>query len=180
MPIISLQSQFDGKSKLVWADYSYGSSPTPADVMERITANFTSAQRDAVKQVDPGSIFSECPQNYHGYTPCFAAIAFQNIPFVNASVDSRLNPDVEYTIFADWGLRYINVEKHTSDLEQRVMPLQWEIDKVCLLLLIYTCHSSSKYSMRQFQGHHGDADWYPATDSIGMAFYTTEQRRSSD
>lgn len=134
MPIISLRTQFDGNSKLVWADSSYGfydGSPTPADVMERITANFTSAQRDAVMEVDPDSIFSECPQNYRGYTPCFAAIAFRKIPFANDSG----NPNVAYTIFADWGLRYINVEKHTGDLEQRVMPLQWEIDRVCLLFL---------------------------------------------
>lgn len=99
--------------------------------MERVTANFTSAQRDAVEQVDPSSIFSECPQNYHGYTPCFAAIKFRNIPSANATGASVLNPNVAYTIYADWGLRYINVEKHTSDLENRIMPLQWEIDRVC-------------------------------------------------
>lgn len=138
MPVKSLQSQFDGTSKLVWADnssgYDYG-SPTPAQIiMERITANFTSAQRTAVNQVDPNNIFSECPQNYQGYTPCFAAIAFQSIPFLNESGISGLSSNVNYTIYADWGLGYINVEKHTSDYEKRIMPLQWEIDSVRLVL----------------------------------------------
>ena len=150
MPIKSLQSQFDGEANLIWADYSYEhyyGSPTPAQVMERITANFTSAQRAAVKKVDPEAIFSECPQNYRGYTPCFAAIAFKSIPFLNASGISLLNQNVEYTIYADWGLGYINVEKHTSDLEKRIMPLQWEIDRVCLLLLS-SCHSVPQYGLR--------------------------------
>ena len=141
MPIKSLQSQFDGRSNLIWADYSVGDyygSPTPTEVMERITANFTTTQRSAVKKVDPEDIFSECPQNYRGYTPCFAAIAFQNIPFQNGSGVSR---NVEYTIYADWGLGYINVEKHTGDLEKRIMPLQWEIDSVCLPFLLSPCRS---------------------------------------
>jgi hypothetical protein len=113
--------------------------------MERITANFTSAQRAAVKKVDSGDIFSECPQNYRGYTPCFAAIMFQNIPFHNYSGTSWLNPNVIYTIYADWGLGYINVEKHTSDMEKRIMPLQWEIDKVCFSFLSSSCHSVPQY-----------------------------------
>ena len=147
MPIKLLETQFDGTSKLVWADYSnvsYG-SPTPTEVMERITTNFTSSQRAAVKQVDPDSIFSECPQNYHGYTPCFAAILFQNIPYTNSS-GFGLNPNITYTIYADWGLKYVNVEQHTSDFEERIMPLQWEVDRVCFLLLMLSCAS-----MRQFQ-----------------------------
>jgi ATP-binding cassette subfamily A (ABC1) protein 3 len=143
VPIKSLQSEFDGKSNLVWADFSYGhyySSPTPVDIMERITANFTTFQRAAVKNVDPENIFSECPQNYRGFTPCYAAIAFQNLPFLNTSVP-WLDPNVEYTIYADYGLEYINVEKHTGDLEKRIMPLQWAIDSVRLLFLLSSSHS---------------------------------------
>jgi len=107
--------------------------------MERITANFTTSQRAAVKKVNPEDIYSECPQNFRGYTPCYAAIAFHNVPFPNASVP-WLAPNVVYTIYADWGLGYINVEKHTGDLEKRIMPLQWAIDSVGLPFLLSSSH----------------------------------------
>jgi ATP-binding cassette subfamily A (ABC1) protein 3 len=41
---------------------------------------------------------------------------------------------VNYTIRADTGLSYINVEKHTGDLELRVLPLQWALDEAIITL----------------------------------------------
>lgn len=125
MPIQALP--FDGKTTLVWADSTDGnSSPSPKEIVSRLTANFTASQRAAVKQVNASDIFASCPQNWRGFTQCFAAIEFENIPSLNESIRTW----VDYTIYADFGLGHINVEKHTSDYEQRIMPLQWEIDKV--------------------------------------------------
>lgn len=39
-----------------------------------------------------------------------------------------------YTIRADAGLAYINVEKHTSDSELRILPLQWALDEAIITL----------------------------------------------
>jgi hypothetical protein len=146
VPIDSLQRQFDGQTKLVWADGSSLSSPsypTPKDVIDRITANFTSTQLAAVKEVKPGGIDSECPQNWNGVSPCFAAIEFSNIPNTNGSL---LLPNLYYTIYADLGLGYINVQKHTSDMEKRILPLQWEVDKVASIVKISLFFSSSDSS----------------------------------
>ena len=37
---------------------------------------------------------------------------------------------VNYTIFADAGLSFIDVAHHTSDFETRIFPLQWAVDQV--------------------------------------------------
>jgi ATP-binding cassette subfamily A (ABC1) protein 3 len=37
---------------------------------------------------------------------------------------------VNYTIRADAGLYHIDVVKHSSDYEKRILPLQWAIDQV--------------------------------------------------
>lgn len=49
-------------------------------------------------------------------------------------MDAAAAPPVNYTIFADAGLSYINVEHHTSDFERRIFPLQWAVDQVRLFL----------------------------------------------
>ena len=127
MPVQTLQSQFDGKTTLVWADNTDGnSSPSPKEVVARLTAKFTPVQRAAVKEVNASDIFASCPQNWRGFTQCFAAVEFADIPSLNESSLIWVN----YTIYGDFGLEYINVEKHTSDFEHRILPLQWEIDKV--------------------------------------------------
>jgi ATP-binding cassette, subfamily A (ABC1), member 3 len=41
---------------------------------------------------------------------------------------------VNYTIQADAGLGYVNVEKHNSDVELRVLPLQWALDSAIISL----------------------------------------------
>ena len=95
--------------------------------MSRVTRDFTPAQLSAVQQLEsPDDIVDSCPQNFNLFSECFAAIAFNDIP--------ESGP-INYTIRADGGLFYINVEKHTSDFELRVLPLQWAIDQVCSLFL---------------------------------------------
>lgn len=75
----------------------------PDSDIERITTNFTTAQRAAIKKVYPEDIFSECPQNYRRYTPCFA----NRVPEHTVRGVPWLSRNVEYTIYADWGLGYI-------------------------------------------------------------------------
>ncbi|KAF9471812.1 P-loop containing nucleoside triphosphate hydrolase protein [Pholiota conissans] len=130
VPIYSLESQFDGSTALVWTDSTNGTShPSPADIISRITANFTPNQLAAVKQLDNASaIPAECPLNFNGFSQCFAGLSFVDIPRSDSD-----NP-VNYTIFADAGLTFIDVDRHTSDFEKRILPLQWSIDQAIIEL----------------------------------------------
>ncbi|CAA7266935.1 unnamed protein product [Cyclocybe aegerita] len=130
-PITSLQSQFDPALALIWADGTNGTSnPSPKDIIDRITSDFTSKQLASIRQVDtPAEIPFECPQNFNLFSKCFAAISFIDIP----PNGSRTRP-VNYTILADGGLAFIDVERHTSDFEKRILPLQWAIDKAIIEL----------------------------------------------
>ena len=135
VPVYSLISQFDGSKTLFWADETDGTSnPSPADIIARITSNFTSSQFAAVKRVSNFSeITSSCPQNFKSLSGCFAGLGFTDIPSVNADGSRPVN----YTIFADAGLSFIDVGRHTSDVETRIFPLQWAVDQVCSTLF---CH----------------------------------------
>ncbi|KAI5885459.1 uncharacterized protein SCHCODRAFT_02557894 [Schizophyllum commune H4-8] len=97
-PIFPLSSQFDGSLTLVWADATNGSaSPSPTDIMSRVTSNFSPSQLDAVKKVaSPDDIPATCPENFNLFSECFAAIEFHDpIPTnISASV-------VNYTLRAD-------------------------------------------------------------------------------
>jgi ATP-binding cassette, subfamily A (ABC1), member 3 len=69
-----------------------------------------------------------CPQNFNQFTECFAAVVFNDVQpnlFING---------FNYTIRGDAGLAYINVEKHTSDWEVRILPLQWALDEAIIVL----------------------------------------------
>jgi ATP-binding cassette, subfamily A (ABC1), member 3 len=125
--ILSFRTQFDGSSPLIWADGTDGTSvPSPTAVMTHITASFSSRQLSAVREVaNPSDIPSQCPQNFNLLSECFAAIVFNDIP-ANGSAAKPVN----YTIRADSGLGHIDVIKHTSDFELRILPLQWAVDQV--------------------------------------------------
>ncbi|KAF8910204.1 hypothetical protein CPB84DRAFT_1812882 [Gymnopilus junonius] len=131
VPIFSLQSQFDGKTALIWVDATDGTSnPSPASIISRITSGFTPAQLASVRQTsDPADIPSQCPQNFNLFSQCFAAIAFYDIP-ANASASRPIN----YTILADAGLAHIDVVHHKSDFEKRILPLQWSLDQAIIEL----------------------------------------------
>ncbi|KIK71569.1 hypothetical protein GYMLUDRAFT_33772 [Collybiopsis luxurians FD-317 M1] len=128
VPIYQLQSVFDGSTTLVWADGTSNASLAPTDIMSHITSNFNQAQRSAIRKVDsPSAIPSECPQNFNLFSECFAAIAFYDIP-------SPGTGPINYTIQADGGLFHIDVVKHTSDFEERILPLQWAVDQAIVEL----------------------------------------------
>jgi hypothetical protein len=137
VPIHSLHEQFDPALSLVWADNTNGSSsPAPIDIINHITSSFSSAQLGAVKRVGSAAeIPTQCPQNFNLYSQCFAAVAFFDIP-------SQGSSPVNYTIYSDAGLAYIDVENHTSDFEKRILPLQWAIDKVSFKNLLVENRSS--------------------------------------
>ena len=69
-----------------------------------------------------------CPQNFNQFSECFAAVVFHDIQ--SGSNITGFN----YTIRGDAGLGYVNVQKHTSDLELRILPLQWALDEAIITL----------------------------------------------
>ncbi|KAJ7729088.1 hypothetical protein DFH07DRAFT_218233 [Mycena maculata] len=126
--VYSLQQQFHDAGTLVWADATDGTSqPSPTEIMEHITSGFSASQLAAVKQASSGPALPfECPQNFNGFSECYAAVVFYDIP---------ANPSpVNYTILADSGLFHIDVVRHTSDFETRVLPLQWAVDQAIIEL----------------------------------------------
>ncbi|KAK0481451.1 hypothetical protein IW261DRAFT_1075379 [Armillaria novae-zelandiae] len=129
--ILSLTQALEPDFALLWADGTDGTSdPSPASIISRITQNFTTSQLAAVRQLDsPDDIPAACPQNFNLFSECFAAIAFYNIP-ANGSATNPIN----YTIRADAGLAHIDVVKHSSDFEKRILPLQWAIDQAIIEL----------------------------------------------
>ncbi len=95
--------------------------------MAHVTASFSEKQLKGIRKADTVSQLPfACPQNFNLRSTCFAAVAFNDIPSPNAG------RPINYTINADGGLVFIDVAKHTSDYELRILPLQWAIDKVCL------------------------------------------------
>ncbi|KAF9444036.1 P-loop containing nucleoside triphosphate hydrolase protein [Macrolepiota fuliginosa MF-IS2] len=126
----NLTDHFDGSAALIWADGTNGTSnPTPQAIIAHITSGFSEKQLNGVRRVDSVSqIPLACPQNFNLRSTCFAAVAFNDIPSPN---EGR---PINYTIRADAGLAFIDVEKHTSDYELRLFPLQWAIDKAVIEL----------------------------------------------
>jgi hypothetical protein len=92
--------------------------------MARVTSGFSASQLSAVKKASSATQLPfECPQNFNGFSECYAGVVFYDIP---ANVASPIN----YTILADSGLFHIDVVRHSSDFETRVLPLQWAVDQV--------------------------------------------------
>ncbi|KAI0042590.1 P-loop containing nucleoside triphosphate hydrolase protein [Auriscalpium vulgare] len=131
IPVFDLVNKFDGSLSLVWADGTDGAgSPSPSAVMAHITRAFSPKQLRAVKQVaSPEDIPSTCPQNFNLFSECFAAVAFNSVP-----ASSNASLPVNYTIRADGGLWHIDVVRHSSDYENRILPLQWALDQAIIEL----------------------------------------------
>ncbi|KAJ7920707.1 hypothetical protein B0H13DRAFT_2421286 [Mycena leptocephala] len=124
-----LQQEFK-VGKLVWFDATDGNSvPSPAETMVHVTTGFSASQMGRVKQVSSkNQLLLECPQNFNGFSNCYAALVFSNMS-QNASAP------IVYTILADEGLgAHVDVVHHTGDFETRVMPLQWAVDKAIVEL----------------------------------------------
>ena len=131
MPVPRLIDVFDGSLALVWADGTNGtgSNPSASDIISHITSGFSSKQLSAVRKLDsPENIPSTCPQNFNLFSECFAAVAFNSLPGPSQSLP------LNYTLRADGGLFHIDVTRHNSDYEKRLLPLQWAVDSVCSLV----------------------------------------------
>ncbi|KAJ7360966.1 hypothetical protein DFH08DRAFT_1074070 [Mycena albidolilacea] len=129
IPVYSLQQEFQKAGTLVWADATDGNSqPSPTDIMARVTRGFSASQLGAVKKASSATQLPfECPQNFNGFSECYAGVVFYDIP---TNVASPIN----YTILADSGLFHIDVVRHSSDFETRVLPLQWAVDQAIIEL----------------------------------------------
>ncbi|KAI0931158.1 hypothetical protein AcV5_005295 [Taiwanofungus camphoratus] len=126
--------EFDGTMDLVWADGTNGTgAPSANDIMSHITSGFSSNQLSAVKKANSSEeIPAMCPENWNGYSECYSAVVFNSLPDLSDS--STISQPINYTIRADGGLFRINVVKHTSDYEKRVLPLQWAVDSAVIEL----------------------------------------------
>ena len=127
VPVRSLASAYDGKLALVWADGTNGtgSHPSAEEIIAHVTRGFTGRQLGGVRRLaDPSAIPGACPQNFNLFSECFAAVAFNSLPGPGGALP------LNYTLRADAGLFHVDVAKHRSDYEQRLLPLQWAIDSV--------------------------------------------------
>ncbi|KAK7021894.1 hypothetical protein VNI00_017183 [Paramarasmius palmivorus] len=126
--VYPLHEHFDGTLSLLWVDATTGnSSPSPSDIITRVTQNFSPYQKAAVKQVEHvDQVAQLCPSNFNGFSECFAGVIFYDIP-------SEGSAPVNYTIRADPGLLKVDVINHLSAFETRILPLQWAIDQAIIL-----------------------------------------------
>lgn len=129
VPVARFSDVYDHNLAFIWADGTNGAGiPAPTDIMSRVTSGFNERQLQSVRQVaSPDDIPNACPQNFNLLSECFAAVSFNSLPTAeNASIP------LNYTIHVDGGLSHIDVVRHTSDFEKRILPLQWAIDSVSI------------------------------------------------
>lgn len=123
--------------------------------MSRMTQNFSPKQLRAVRTASStDALPTHCPQNFNGFSECFAAIAFDAITpsatglpvptstavpkggaFNGTAAVEPVGTRVSYTILADAGLFHIDAKHHTSDFEKRILPIQWALDEVCFFFI---------------------------------------------
>lgn len=98
--------------------------------MSIVTRNFSSSQLGFVHQAaSADEVANSCPENFNLLSECFAAIVFNVIPETATS-----NTPLNYTIRADGGLVAVDVGRHRSDYEKRILPLQWAVDSAIIEL----------------------------------------------
>ncbi|KAL6298600.1 hypothetical protein BKA93DRAFT_743844 [Sparassis latifolia] len=132
--VYNLTNVYDGSMALVWADGMNGTgTPTADDIMALVTRGFSSEQLGGVRKLaSPSDLAAACPENFNLFSLCFAGISFNSLPFAGGGAAEA--QAINYTLRADGGLYYINVVKHTSSYEERVMPLQWAVDSAIIEL----------------------------------------------
>ncbi|KAG8956898.1 hypothetical protein FRC00_004773, partial [Tulasnella sp. 408] len=143
-PIYNLQDVFTG-GKLAWVDITDKTgSPSADQIMDIVTRPLSSSRRQSVVKVDDlDALDFQCPTNYNGRSSCYAAVIFNGLPRSNDSVSP-----IYYIIRGDMGQTYVNVKRHTGDYEKNLLPIQWAIDSVSIV--ISSAQPSSSNS-RSFQ-----------------------------
>ncbi|EJD51317.1 P-loop containing nucleoside triphosphate hydrolase protein [Auricularia subglabra TFB-10046 SS5] len=129
VPVKPLADAFDPSFKLIWAingtSADEPANVTPAAIMDRVTQDFSDRQLRSVRQLENVSdVAAQCPQNFQLYSECYAAIVFEPSTAGNYS----------YTLRGDAGFFFVDVQRHTSDFERRVLPLQSAIDRAIIEL----------------------------------------------
>ena len=118
--------------------------------MAHITRGFTDRQLRGVKKVSSeNELAASCTANFNGFSECYAGLSFESFP--SSSTDIK---PINYTIHADGGMFYINVVKHTSDYEKRLLPLQWAVDSVRR-----NYSPQRRPSKASATGHHRSDQW---------------------
>jgi ATP-binding cassette subfamily A (ABC1) protein 3 len=110
--------------------YVDATSASPSRVPNLISAlttssNLSPSQQSRLKQLDSrDAIQRACPSNFNLVSECFAVLVFDYVP--TGAGDAR---PMNYTIRVDGGRVAVDVERHTSDYEKVVLPVQWAVDK---------------------------------------------------
>lgn len=125
-PVFRVQDHFDGSKPIFWVDNTGGNGYISAkDIMGHVTSNFTTKQLASIHQLQDDQVLGDtCKSNFNGGSACFITITFDEIPTENDILP------LNYTIRSDNGAFYVDVTKHRSDLETRIIPMQWAIDQV--------------------------------------------------
>lgn len=127
-PLPSLEDHFDGLKPLVWADNTNGTGYISGkDIMNHVMANFSSRQLAGIYEANSSELNKRCVLNFSGGSSCYITVTFESIP----PTSSNGSLGLEYTIRSDEGIYQVDVFRHTSGLETKVIPLQWAIDHVC-------------------------------------------------
>ncbi|KAF9479407.1 P-loop containing nucleoside triphosphate hydrolase protein [Pholiota conissans] len=131
-PVLQIQDAFDGSRPLVWADNTNGTGfITAKAIMGQISKNFTLKQLNALKEVEnTQQVQQACLLNFNGASGCFSTVTFETIP-TTAGSDNR---SVEYIIRYDDGVQHINIAKHDTDFETKLLAVQWAIDQAVIEL----------------------------------------------
>ncbi len=130
--------------------------------MSHVLSGFSDKQLQVVHELgSPDEIANSCPQNFNEFSECYAAISFN---FANTE-------GLNYTIFVDGGLAHVDVVKHKSDYEKRVLPLQWAVDSVRVLF-----EFSTVMIVDQTTGNNRTCHQCDSVNSIGMAVYARNKQ----
>lgn len=138
-PVLRIQDAFEGSQPIVWADNTDGTGfITATDIMNQFSKNFTSKQRNALKEVEnTDQVRSTCILNFSGASGCFSTITFDTIPTASLN-DSR---PVAYTVRYDNGAEVQNVDvtKLNNVFETKLLAVQWALDQASVSLDYLTC-----------------------------------------
>ena len=95
--------------------------------MNLVVTNFSSRQRAGIHEASSSELNKRCVLNFSGGSSCYITVTFDSIP----PTSSNGSLGLEYTIRSDEGIYQVDVFRHTSALETKVIPFQWAIDHVC-------------------------------------------------
>lgn len=116
---------------------------------------------ESIHELDNANeIFDLCHENLNGFSKCYGAVQWN-------SIDEE-NKIYNYTIRANSGISYVNVDDGQSATDVYVMPLQWAVDKAIAgnslpdvpETMPFTSITSEGYTKKQNEAYAGTvANW---------------------